>query len=403
MKKLQILEWKKSILIWLSIFLIVGVIVIASISVIDSSKLLSQFSGTNVTPINAASLWSPSSKNPNRANISAYSPRLDNVITNILSRWANLTPAAFTSYLGKLSEGITTLGRRSEYASDQTTKDIIAYLLYEINDAKTTVALGNNIFWDITSLIENTNTNTLENSTQTTATNTNTNTTTANITTTVAAVSTTNVTAATVWGWEQYSPTTNYINGQKFMYKWATITASSPGIGTSSTKAHPSCDKNDIAVWNGSNIQIWSACNIGSSISGVWESSYWEYFQWTNNISDNCPTGYKIPTGGTNDLYSEFWTLYTSIRSAQRFGSCSQAEAHDRLTCALKIPYAGYQHWTNSQYYHQDKAAMYWSSTESQEESNILAANMRFIKGDQSFMSDFQRKTFQFPLRCMKN
>ena len=59
-----------------------------------------------------------------------------------------------------------------------------------------------------------------------------------------------------------YSSTTTYITGDTFSYNGANITVTAPGIGVASTKANPASDTNDIAVWNGSNIQVWAATNV---------------------------------------------------------------------------------------------------------------------------------------------
>ncbi len=63
-----------------------------------------------------------------------------------------------------------------------------------------------------------------------------------------------------------YSSSTTYTAGQVFSYSGTTVTVSSNGVGVSSnTKALSVCDTNDIVVWSGTNIQIWSACNMGAT------------------------------------------------------------------------------------------------------------------------------------------
>lgn len=88
---------------------------------------------------------------------------------------------------------------------------------------------------------------------------------------------------ATVPNQNDYNPYIQYSSGQTFSYDNNSITVTGTGMGVSSTKADPSCDTNDIAIWSGSLIQIWSACNAGTNIAGTGAGSYGGYFQWGNN------------------------------------------------------------------------------------------------------------------------
>ena len=125
---------------------------------IDSSRLLSQFSGANVTPATASLMWSASSNNPNRPKVATYSTRLDGIIVRILSKGSTLNTTAYKIYLGNLSEGIKAIGSKPEYTSDQEIKAIVGYLTYELDDAKNTLSAGGTIFTEISNLIEGTNT-----------------------------------------------------------------------------------------------------------------------------------------------------------------------------------------------------------------------------------------------------
>ena len=105
--------------------------------VIDGNRLLSQFSGTNVTPATAASMWGSSPNNPYLNNVGTYNSRLDTVIRSTLSKGANLPSANFQTYLDKLASGIVTMGTKPEYANNQEIKNIIGYISFELADAKT--------------------------------------------------------------------------------------------------------------------------------------------------------------------------------------------------------------------------------------------------------------------------
>ena len=86
MKIQKFLGSKKILFVGIFTFFIIGILIVASVAGIDKNTLLSQFSSSNTTPANASSTWQPSSNNPNRALVVAYSARLDGVITHILSR-----------------------------------------------------------------------------------------------------------------------------------------------------------------------------------------------------------------------------------------------------------------------------------------------------------------------------
>lgn len=133
---------------------LVGVIFAAS--GLSGGKLLSQFSGNSVTPATASTMWQPSVGNPNRVKVVEYSTRLDGIIVRILARGSTLTASGFKSYIANLADGILAIGAKPEYADDQDIKNVVAYLTYELNDAKTSLSMGGAFFSDITNLVEGT-------------------------------------------------------------------------------------------------------------------------------------------------------------------------------------------------------------------------------------------------------
>ena len=83
-----------------------------------------------------------------------------------------------------------------------------------------------------------------------------------------------------------YSSSTTYTPGQAFTWNGATVTVTATGLGTSSTKS-PGCDTNDIVIWQGgtNNVQIWAACDMGSTVAGTTSASYGGLYQWGNNAN----------------------------------------------------------------------------------------------------------------------
>ena len=136
-----------------------------------------------------------------------------------------------------------------------------------------------------------------------------------------------------------YSSSTTYTSGQAFTWNGATVTVTATGLGTSSTKS-TGCDTNDIVIWQGgtNNVQIWAACNVGSTVAGLTSTSYGNYYQWGNG---SCPSGYHIPTGGSNTTSTEWGTCYVIMNSSSVFGSCNQTNIYDRSVCTLKLPLSG--------------------------------------------------------------
>lgn len=120
----------------------------------EGNRLLSQFSGTNVTPVNAASLWSASPNNPYLNSVGTYNSRLDTVIRSTLSKGANLPSANFQTYLDKLASGIVIMGTKPEYANNQEIKNIIGYISFELADAKTAFSASNVFLSDYTNMVD---------------------------------------------------------------------------------------------------------------------------------------------------------------------------------------------------------------------------------------------------------
>ena len=71
-----------------------------------------------------------------------------------------------------------------------------------------------------------------------------------------------------------YASATTYAPSQQFSYGGTNVTVTAAGIGTSGTKSDPSCDTNDIAVWQQGtdNVQIWAACNVGATTSAGYDA-----------------------------------------------------------------------------------------------------------------------------------
>ena len=91
-----------------------------------------------------------------------------------------------------------------------------------------------------------------------------------------------------------YAPGTVYTAGQSFTWtspvgSVMTISVTGKGIGTvngqfaQTGNGGTPCDSPDIAVWYGPDVQVWSACNMGTAVSGTGSSSYGFYYQWGNN------------------------------------------------------------------------------------------------------------------------
>ena len=99
--------------------------------------ILSQFSGTNITPANASIRWSSSPGNTYRSSLAAENiARVDGVIVNILARGAALNMANYTEYLNSVTAGIEKLSVKPEYSGDRGILNIIGYVTYEMKDIK---------------------------------------------------------------------------------------------------------------------------------------------------------------------------------------------------------------------------------------------------------------------------
>ncbi len=133
---------------------------------------MSQFSGTSVTPSTAASLWQPSSGNPNRALVAGYSARLDGLVRNILGRGSDLTAASFITYLGNLSTGITSLATGPKYADDAIVQKMSAYLTFELGETATALSAGGAFLDDLTRIVDGTEETATSNTGTTAVTNT---------------------------------------------------------------------------------------------------------------------------------------------------------------------------------------------------------------------------------------
>ena len=95
-----------------------------------------------------------------------------------------------------------------------------------------------------------------------------------------------------------YSSDIAYQSGSMFTYSGMTISVSSiPWVGKVNWQSAPTgvdwslCQREDIVIFSWSDIQVWSACNVGTDISGTWyiNYSYYHYQWWRNDpIKHSC-------------------------------------------------------------------------------------------------------------------
>ncbi len=99
-----------------------------------------------------------------------------------------------------------------------------------------------------------------------------------------------------------YNPLVAYTTGQQFGQSGAVVTVSATGLGSANTKALSGCDTNDIVVWSGSMIQVWSACNIGATTASATLSatSSGAFYQWGRNDDVTAGTFIAWVTGHVN-------------------------------------------------------------------------------------------------------
>lgn len=151
----QELKSKKLWVALSALLIVLGVGVIFAGNGNMSQSLLSKFSGTSITPANAASLWQPSAENPYRAKVTeAVSTRLDPVITRMLGRGSTLSEDGYQVYLSNIVSGMGNIASQAKYANDADVQNIVSYISYELNDAKKMLGSGGNIVSEITKFFE---------------------------------------------------------------------------------------------------------------------------------------------------------------------------------------------------------------------------------------------------------
>lgn len=139
-----------------AIFAFVATGGILTFSNLGSEILLSQFSGTSITPLNASELWKSSTGNTYRSMLSvAYAERIDVVIVNILARGSSLNKENYIRYLADVNDGIAKLVSKPQYAGDKDILNIIGYVTYELKDIQDSLLSGNLLMGDFTDIVNN--------------------------------------------------------------------------------------------------------------------------------------------------------------------------------------------------------------------------------------------------------
>lgn len=160
MKPIQIKNSKrnKSIIASLAVIAIAGSLFF---SLSPSSGILSLFNtNTSITAQNAASQWTGGSDNSYRSKLSPnYVAKLDALTLAILRKGSNMTDAQFKVYLSNLSGGVAGLGTKPEYSNDTDVRNILGFLVHEVNGTITalnTNTAANNAIGELAGLINNT-------------------------------------------------------------------------------------------------------------------------------------------------------------------------------------------------------------------------------------------------------
>ncbi len=139
-----------------AIFAFVATGGILTFSNLGSEILLSQFSGTSITPLNASELWKSSTGNTYRSMLSvAYAERIDVVIVNILARGSSLNKENYIRYLADVNDGIAKLVSKPQYAGNKDILNIIGYVTYELKDIQDSLLSGNLLMGDFTDIVNN--------------------------------------------------------------------------------------------------------------------------------------------------------------------------------------------------------------------------------------------------------
>ncbi|MDD2486861.1 MAG: hypothetical protein PHS92_00620 [Candidatus Gracilibacteria bacterium] len=145
------------------------------------------------------------------------------------------------------------------------------------------------------------------------------------------------------------------------------------------TSTYPGCDTPDITLSNG---QIWSACNVGTNISGLTSASYGTYHNF-DAAQTQCASGYKLPSK------ADFQSAY-DVYPNQTLGNANN------LATKLILPLAGYY---DAYYNYRGASGTFWSST-SYDSTNAYTLNFNGTFLDPAFNLN---RSYQFSVRCIKD
>ena len=246
-----------------------------------------------------------------------------------------------------------------------------------------------------------------------------------------------------------------YTVGQTFTQSGAIVTVTGSGVGVASTKALSTCDTNDIVVWAGANIQIWSACNMGATTASatlsatssgayyqwgrnddvtagtftVWvtghvsagelnsstlstgnqlfyagDTTYGEWYfpdvnvtandRWVTNTQGPCPAGYGVPSDG---VATSDWQVASNIivgTTSPTNGQCNT------IRNTLKLPLSGARSWGDGSYFSQGTSGFYWSSSLN---GTSISYSTYFASAGSTIAYNANARAYGFAVRCVRH
>ena len=157
------------------------------------------------------------------------------------------------------------------------------------------------------------------------------------------------------------------------------------------------------------NASTYNPSNYYNSSTFITNSGDWSSVQndnlWGNTTNTSvarqgpCPTGYHVPTAGTIDTTTEWGMIYAIMNSSTTFGLCTQANVYDRITCALKVPYAGYRVGSSASYNQQGSGNYYWASSV----VGTFGYSVTLYSAGGTLNVNNNYKTYGFNIRCLRN
>ncbi|EKE30151.1 MAG: hypothetical protein ACD_2C00036G0001 [uncultured bacterium (gcode 4)] len=203
---------------------------------------------------------------------------------------------------------------------------------------------------------------------------------------------------ANLWTLTVWTPSVNNQGWAYSMTPWSCTYSCSYWYGGTgcSDFTYPWCNAADIHLWNW---QIWAACNIWTSISGLTNASYGYYYQWW--INDNSyvawrntgswPLKWQWPCAAWYHVPSiEEWT---AACASIWWGTCtSSAALATSIRNTLKTPMAGTYPSAYSWSY-------YWTSSPRWE----TTANFFRFSDSVVDYSNFTGKEYGLNVRCLRN